>query len=325
MARPIESEAMLATDQLEREIIAELGRQVGRRLNSDELCRLSLMVFFEQRLHDDPGPVAQILLRIALKASPYAANVAEVRNAYREITRLRAARDMPALIDWLSICDRHALPLPVVISCDKYLDKARHVSRALTDRYFGIAPIIVTGGDTLDFAQGGRILRLPVSDVYEALPFKIFETLVFLDALGASYGVIKIDDDLDVVPHAELDIDAVRSAFAGVDYMGLALSSLHHDRAWHQGKCASAVASVYGKPFIAPWARGALYFLSKATIEKLASHYLCFPGCLAGELYEDKAVGDVLHALGVHVADRPLEDLLGVRTDAPERTVLAAE
>lgn len=314
---------MLATDALERELIDELNRQIGRRLSSGEISQLSLMVFFEQWA-DDPNTVAQTLLRIALKASPNAENATQVLNAYREITRQRAIRDMPALIDWVSACEHRSLPLPVIISCEKYLSTAARAADDLADRYFGIRPVIVTGGNDLGFDEARSILRLPVSDVYEALPYKIFETWVLLEALGARHGVIKIDDDLQVVPQAARDIDAVRAAFSGVDYMGLTLSSLHYDRAWHQGKCASAVAPLYAKPFVAPWARGALYFLSKAAIEKLAAHYLRFPGCLAGELYEDKAVGDLLHVLGVNAIHNPLEAILGVSTDAPDRGIVTA-
>jgi hypothetical protein len=315
---------MLATDQLELDIVAELNRQAGRRLSSGELTQISLMVFLEQTAQRDPSAMSSILLRIALKASPYARNSAEMLAAHREITRVRAARDMPALLDRIAACESRGLPLPVILSCERYLDSARRASRAFAERYFGIVPIIITGGDDSAFEQNDAILRLPVSDVYEALPFKVFETLVFLDAIGSCHGVIKIDDDTHVERHAPLDFEDVRSAFATVDYMGLALSSPHHDRTWHQGKCATAVTPVYGKPFVAPWARGALYFLSKRAIGKLTDHYLRFPGCLAGELYEDKAVGDVLHALGIGVVDMPLERLLHVRTDAPERGVAAA-
>jgi len=314
---------MLATDRLERQIIAELSRQIGRRLNSNELSNLSVMVFLEQ-CADDPNTVAQTLLRIALKASPDAKNAAEVLDAYREITRSRAIREMPALVDWVAACEHRSLPLPVVISCEKYLGNAAQVAHDLTDRYFGIRPIIVTGGDELGFDAAGSILRLPVGDVYEALPHKMFETWVFLEALGASHGVIKIDDDLRIIAEETRDIDAIRAAFADVDYMGLILSSPFYDRAWHEGKCASVVAPLYDKPFVAPWARGALYFLSKTALAALAAHYLRFPGCLAGELFEDKAVGDVLHGLGFTAIHNPLEAILGVSTDAPERLIGAA-
>ena len=317
---------MLSTRKLELEIIGQLTKQAGRRLWSHELAQISIQLFQQQCAQGAPNALAQILLRLALKACPYAPNAAEILSAYKTITRQRADCEMPILAEWMAQLEANSLPLPIIISCEKYLDKARRAADELTNHYFGIRPIIVTGGMDFEFEDNcGQILRLPVSDVYEALPYKVFETWAFFEALGVRHGVIKIDDDLQINQNAALDIERVRSAFAAADYMGIALSSPHHDRAWHQGKCASPVAPVYGKPFLAPWARGALYYLSKSALEQLTSHYLRFPGCLDGELYEDKAVGDVLYTLGIRAVNEPLERILQISTDAPERGLNAAE
>ena len=171
----------------------------------------------------------------------------------------------------------------------------------------------------------GTILTLPCDDSYEALPTKIFDGFTFLHALCNSCGILKIDDDLELHSSLPLEADRLAGLFGAHDYLGLALKHVHHDRSWHFGKCASPVPPVYGKPFRNPWARGALYYVSARALGLLSEHYLRFPDCLAGELYEDKAVGDVLYQMGIAVEDRPLEPFLGICTIAPERTLVAAE
>ncbi|VXC45409.1 hypothetical protein [Sphingomonas sp. 8AM] len=318
---------MYAAETAEREFVAELTGEAGRRLTSPELHRIALQLFLDHCAEDEPNATGQMLLRIAIKACPYVANIEDILAAGREIARGRIARELPGLTEWAAAVEARQLPLPIVMSCEAYLDKARETARAVTDRYFGVQPVIVTGGDGLVFEHDARgaVLRLPVSDVYEDLPAKVFETWVLFEALGARHGVLKIDDDTRVLPDITADIDEARAVFAQADYMGVAISSPLHDRCWHHGKCATLVSPFYGKPFVAPWARGALYFLSKGALTALTSHYLRFPACLSGELYEDKATADILHALGVSTFDFAIESVFGLDTDAPERGVAAVE
>lgn len=318
---------MNTADKAEREFVAELTGEAGRRLSSPELHRIALQLFIDHCAEDEPTATGQMLLRVATKASPYADNVEDILAACREITRGRIARELPGLTEWVAGVEAHQVPLPIVMSCRAYLDKARDTARAVTDRYFGVPPVIVTGGDALAFDHDARgaVLQLPVSDVYEDLPAKVFETWTLFEALGARHGVLKIDDDTRVLPDMTADIDEARAVFAQADYMGITIASPFHDRCWHHGKCATPVSAFYGKPFVAPWARGALYFLSKGALTALTSHYLRFPGCLAGELYEDKATGDILHSLGVSAFDFAIEPVFGFDTDAPERGVATAE
>ncbi len=318
---------MYAADTAERELVAELTSEAGRRLSSPELHRIALQLFLDHCAEDEPSATGQMLLRVAMKASPYAGNVEDILAASREITRGRIARELPGLAVWTAATDARQLPLPIVMSCEAYLDKARETARAVTDRYFGVPPIVVIGGGPLGFEHDAEtaVLRLPVSDVYEDLPAKVFETWTLFEALGTKHGVLKIDDDTRVLPDMAADIDEARAVFAQADYMGITIASPFHDRCWHHGKCATPVSPFYGKPFVAPWARGALYFLSKGALTALTSHYLRFPGCLAGELYEDKATGDILHGLGVSALDYAIEPVFGFDTDAPEREVATAE
>lgn len=318
---------MYAADTAEREFVAELTGEAGRRLSSSELYRIALQLFLDHCAEDEPSATGQMLLRVAIKASPYADNVEEIVAACREITRGRIARELPGLTEWVAGIEAHQLPLPIVMSCQAYLDKARDTARAVTDRYFGVPPVIVTGGETLAFEHDARgaVLRLPVSDVYEDLPAKVFETWTLFEALGARHGVLKIDDDTRVLPDMTADIDEARAVFAQADYIGVAITSPLHDRCWHHGKCATPVSPFYGKPFVAPWARGALYFLSGGAMTALTTHYLRFDACLSGELYEDKATGDILHGVGVSILDYAIEPVFGFDTDVPERGIATVE
>lgn len=317
---------MIADDELEASIIEHATRRAGRRLTSQELAIISLHLLRQQQHAPARDRTAAILLRLAAKANPYGSNVAEIIEARRQAVRLRAESELPALLTHLDAFARHQVPVPLIVSCEKYLPKAIEAASRLTGVYFGLRPIIIRGGlDQKDEAFGDGILTLPVADSYEALPHKVFETFLFFEALGTPQGVLKIDDDLCLASDTPLDLERVQTAFAGVDYMGIALASVFHDRAWHYGKCAAPVAALYGKPFVAPWARGALYFLSQSALSLLCTHYVRFPGCLDGELYEDKAVGDTLFQLGLRLTNRPLEQVLNISTDAPERAIDAAD
>ncbi|NYD92205.1 hypothetical protein HD841_004025 [Sphingomonas melonis] len=317
---------MVLAREFESILIAELTKKAGRRLSSHEIQSISLAIFSERCAEGAERALGQALLRIALQANPYVANLQVILDAYREVTQQRVVSEMPALADWLSKCEALSVPLPILISCDKYLEKTKLFARDLADHYFGIKPIIIVGGGDLSFENGSElVLRLPVDDVYEALPLKMFETWTLFEALGAQHGVLKIDDDMKIIRHSSLRVEDVRATFADVDYMGMAIPCFIYDRAWHYGKCATSVPPLYGKPFVAPFARGALYFLSKSALRKLVKQYLRFPGCLAGELFEDKALGDVLHSLKVTLVDNPLEHILQINTDHEERLLEAAE
>ena len=163
-------------------------------------------------------------------------------------------------------------------------------------------------------------LTLPVLDSYEALPVKVLEVFTLLQAVDERCGILKIDDDLVTLETAPLKLRQVAQAFAIGDYMGSVVFSPFHDRIFHMGKCQQPTPPVYGKPVKTPWARGALYYLSAHALNRLTTHYLRFPGCLEGEIYEDKAVADVLHDNGIVLTGCALEPLLGLdsaRQEAP--------
>jgi hypothetical protein len=313
---------MLPTDALEIDIVKELNRHASSRLSSQVISRLTLELFLDRHANGQIDTITVLLIRMAIKSYPDAKNVRQIIDAYHEVIRKHVERDLPTLAAWVAQCESLSLPLPIIISCVKYLDQARSLARSLTPKYFGVKPMIIVGGDSLTLeVDDAQILQIPVSDVYEALPYKIFETFTLMAALGARNGLLKIDDDVAIAEQRPLDISAVRSSFADADYMGVSVSPTYFDRGWHQGKCASAVAPLHGLPVVGPYAKGALYFLSKRALDALADYHLRFPGYLAGEYYEDKAVGDLLRQLGVIFEDRSIAPILDIITEAPERVL----
>ncbi|WP_167367781.1 hypothetical protein [Methylobacterium pseudosasicola] len=299
-----------------------LMRRLGRRPSGQEIYAHAGELFQKHGTNGYSGQMLQVIMRMSIKSNPYLPNISHMIGNYEDLTRHRIRSEMPRLLDCLERCNVNGLPIPIIISCKKYLHKAKDVAKSLKPHYFDIEPIIIIGGNdcrTENFQD--QILQLPVNDDYEGLPYKMFEAYTLLNALGAKIGVIKIDDDISVCNETALDLEEVRTAFKFVDYMGNIMGYPHFDRAWHFGKCASPMPAIYGKPFIAPYANGPLYFLSKAALSKLATHYLKYPGCLDGEIYEDKIVGDVLNFYGVRAEHNPLQYILKIDTDAPDRLV----
>jgi hypothetical protein len=311
---------MLYSDKIERDLITSFMKRLGRRPAAHEIRVHCAELIREQRAVGNSLQMLKVLIRMMIKSSPYMPNVAHLIGDYKNVTRQYIGAEMSEVASRVSICNQKELPLPLIISCRKYLDKARRVAQELQSHYFDIKPIIIVGGLDSGFETfNDGVLKLPVSDDYEGLPYKMLEVFTLFDALEPRCGVIKIDDDVTINKNSPLAFDEVRSAFKFADYMGNVMGYPHFDRTWHFGKCASSVSAIYGKAFVAPYANGPLYFLSKAALSKLTSHYLKYPGCLEGELYEDKAVGDILHSYGINAEHNPLQYTLQIDTDAPDR------
>jgi SAM-dependent methyltransferase len=91
------------------------------------------------------------------------------------------------------------------------------------------------------------------------------------------------------------------------------------DRCWHVGKCEHLKDQPYGRRFRASWAGGRLYYLGPQAVETLVREYLFFPGELDGEIFEDKAVGDVLARYGIKGLDTDLPGIFGIDVEYEPR------
>jgi hypothetical protein len=275
----------------------------GRRLSSAELRELLV-----QRIRARPAEsVDRELLssiRLAIALSPYAGDEPELFARYMVAQRRDVERRLPAISETIRACRSRLLPLPVIVSCEIYLDTALRLKRELTEHYFGLSPIVIRGDVTLD------------EERYENGVLMEFYTL--LASLG-DCGVLKLDDDTSIASSAAREESRVRSLFSTGDYLGKPVEDILHDRIWHHGKCMRPVPFIYGKPVKAHWARGALYYLSAYALGTLARHYLRFPGVIEGELYEDKAVSDILYENQIRLVPATLDLSLGLGTTLAHR------
>jgi len=212
---------------------------------------------------------------------------------------------------------RGSIPDPaivyLVISCEKY--KRRALS--LYDRIVShLNPaFIVVGDEKIDEAVfSGQFLTVPAPDNYENLSKKVLEALVAVRREFGKVGILKMDDDSQF--HAEPDRVKIRELVSSTDYAGQCAGGpdpyLDIDRCWHVGKCEHLKDEPYNKRSHGSWAQGGLCYLGPNAIESLVREYTYFPGEFAGEIFEDKIVGDVLRKHHITASDARLPEVFGI-------------
>jgi hypothetical protein len=245
---------------------------------------------------DQHAPMARTLTRELIMLAPDSAAAAE---AYR---------------GWMKdegLCG----PIPdlaiiyLVVSCEKYKQKALPLHDRIISR---LNPAFIVLGDEKisEAVFNGQFLTVPAPDNYESPPLKVLEALVAVRRAFGKVGVLKIDDDCHV--HAEPDRAKIAALASSADYAGWAVDDPNMDRCWHVGKCEYLKDKPYKKRFHGSFAAGPLYYLGPKAVEFLVRDYVFFPGEFAGEIFEDKVVGDVLRARQVALHDVLLPDIFGI-------------
>jgi hypothetical protein len=199
-------------------------------------------------------------------------------------------------------------PLLLVVSCAKYLARARALAERLRP-IPGFALRIVVSRQARIPADP-VLLAVDAADDYEALPHKVRDAFVqVFETYAGGTSVFKIDDDLRIRSLRRFAKSLQSIAEGAHDYVGWPVHSRHHDRTWHFKKCTDPAIDqrLYGKRFHAPFASGPFYFLSARALEAFALATLRFPHEIAGELYEDKFVGDTLwnEGIALHTVEFP--------------------
>ena len=64
------------------------------------------------------------------------------------------------------------------------------------------------------------------------------------------------------------------------------------------------------------WPRGPLYYLSSGAVDLLVRNYVFYPGIIAGEMFEDKLVWDLLRSHGIFPAHVDLAPIFGLATNS---------
>jgi hypothetical protein len=218
---------------------------------------------------------------------------------------------------WIGDEGRRASQAPdgivhLVVSCEKNRSKAIAHCEKLSEH---LRPIYVLlggggGGGAAEATFDGPFLMVPAEDNYENLLWKILESLVAVRRRFGPVGVLKIDDDTRsaAVPQQ----DRIAELVATTQYAGFVVGRADFDRCWHVGKCERRSDEPYQRRFRGAWAGGPLYYLGPKAVEALVREYLFFPGEFEGELFEDKAIGDVLRAHGIAPTEFDLQQAFGI-------------
>ncbi|HET6224765.1 MAG TPA: glycosyltransferase [Bacteroidia bacterium] len=180
-----------------------------------------------------------------------------------------------------------------IISCKKNEHKIRSIKNSWIKEMqeCGLPYYIVIADPSLTSCLLiNDTLYVPCQDNYESLPAKVFYFYQYvLKNTNYDY-VYKIDDDCYV------NIENLYSTyFWNYDYFGktVGLNENELNRKWHAGKCEKPELNerTYELPYIGSWCGGGYgYFLSR----KALTHIQEMESEVKTELYEDKAIGDVL-------------------------------
>jgi len=217
---------------------------------------------------------------------------------------------------WIGDNDRSSslVPPPIVhliVSCNKHEYKSKASTR-YSELSPYLKPIFILVGDesVTDAAFDAGILTVSASDHYEGLIGKVLEGLIAVRRKFGRVGVLKIDDDACFI--APPRHDQIVQLIAATQYAGVVIGDNNFDRCWHVGKCASFSDEPYRRRYRGSWAAGPLYYLGPEAVELLVREYLFYPGEFDGEIFEDKAIADILGYHGLKPTSRDLSSIFGI-------------
>ena len=143
------------------------------------------------------------------------------------------------------------------------------------------------------------MLCVNCNDVYENLPLKLWLAYKYVLTYTDYDYIYKIDDDclvnMSLLPRV---LEVIREN--KIDYYGNLAGGRNFDRDWHCGKCndENLNMKLYEKEYKGDWCAGGIgYILSKKSLKILSENIT--EEYIKSELYEDKAMGDMLRANGI--------------------------
>jgi len=204
----------------------------------------------------------------------------------------------------------------MITSCERYMAQAQRVLADL--RAHGCEARIMVGDPSRSVAvDDGSIVRLPVPDSYEALLSKVLEGLTFLRRSHGPVSIAKVDDDMRL--NRRFDPSHLAQVARTMEYVGHPLGDYAPDRCWHLGK-TSVPTPIFTRRHRGRFAYGPLYLLGARAVEHLVREWVFYPGEFAGEIYEDRAVGDALRRAGIELRPMSFTDMGGI-VDETERPI----
>jgi hypothetical protein len=212
-------------------------------------------------------------------------------------------------------CSEATEPVLLIISCEKYLNKAVPLHQAIF-KYHSRTFVVVGDPSAREAVVDGYKLIVPAGDAYEDLPKKVLESLVFARRKWKGSGVFKIDDDSEVIgpPNWEGISHMARAAqFAG--YVMTRTEDRPMDRCWHIGKSRHRDMTPYRGRYRGSYAAGASYYLGPIAIDTLVKDYFKYRDEFNIELFEDKAIGSILFQNGIEPRAADVAGLLGLKIE----------
>ena len=180
----------------------------------------------------------------------------------------------------------------LLLTCEKYADRFENIKKKLLNnlnyQYFSIH-----ANENIDSTYlSGNVLTVKCDECYENLPKKMLLAYDFLYKNSEFDYFIKIDDDTLINQHILEKF--IENKFYTLDYLG-GIAGGHVDKKWHFGKCKNAELNTkeYWNGYNGDWCGGGFgYILSRSAISLLLkeNNY----EYIYNEIYEDKAIGDVL-------------------------------
>jgi hypothetical protein len=185
-----------------------------------------------------------------------------------------------------------------IISCMKNADKIETIRQtwAQSLKKVGIPYFFVIGDSQLEKPLvKGDLLYVPTNDYYENLPEKVSLFYEYIHDNTDFDFLFKIDDDCYLNVEKTFKSDYWKHDYYG-KIIGLDPKGLLPD--WHFGKCDDPAlnGTPYWKPYVGPWCGGGYgYFLSRKAMKIVRDNMTE----ISDDLYEDKAIGDVLRMNGI--------------------------
>jgi hypothetical protein len=259
-------------------------------LSSQATSRLYALAAFA--LFRRGSPESMRLIKTAIALAPYDQGYVRLYDVIAEVGRSQPAK-----------------PLALIMSCEKYAEKALRLAESIKGLERIDYRIVVGKGAA--FPIEDRLLRVNAPDTYEGLPAKVSAAFVYaFEHYGAGTSILKIDDDVTVTGPGRLQSSLELMTRRGVQYSGRLLEGPDLDRIWHWGKCAAPEmnARVYGGRHDGNWAGGTAYFLGPHALRSFCLITLRFPDLLQGALYEDCHVAHVLKLAAIALRPAKLQD-----------------
>ena len=177
-----------------------------------------------------------------------------------------------------------------VMTCPKFSVRANSIRATwLKNLPANLSTLFVFGDDGPTTRLEGNKLTVNCKEAYENLPEKVYRFFKFChQELEFDY-ILKVDDDSYVDFNRLLSFDLREADYIGY-FQGMGDEQI--TRTWHYGKCSDKSLEVpYEGAYIADWARGGGYILSRKAVDSLVR---TAAGSYKAHIFEDKMVGDAL-------------------------------